>query len=223
MPIHLICGPMFSGKTKTLIQILERLGGDNTLVIKHTADKRYDAGVDIVAHDGRKFKALGVNSLAEVSTSDETLRKYSSVAIDEGQFFESLYAFCETWSSWGKNIYVTAISTDLFMQPILEIAKLMAVSEKITKLQAPCGTCFNPANFNYRKTPFPSDVGADDPAFYLGGAESYDNACRRCCLKRLLYDRNSQRGLFEGEGFKKLNVPLTPFTLALNSYTTTAT
>ncbi|WP_175266885.1 hypothetical protein [Acidiplasma cupricumulans] len=60
--LTVITGPMFSGKTSRLIELLERemLAGRNTLLFKPEIDKRYDTTY-VTTHKGIRLPAIVVS------------------------------------------------------------------------------------------------------------------------------------------------------------------
>ena len=213
MSVHLICGPMFAGKTTILLNMLDNFKNNRTLVLKHTADTRAVRQGDIETHDGRNFPATRVTSLSKIASFSQ----FDTIVIDEGQFFQDLTEHCQQWACWGKRVIVSCLTNGLFMEPIPHITEVMAIADQITKLTAQCNTCFEAASFSYRKKSLPSDMSVKDPRFYLGGAAEYDPCCRRCFLKRLKYDRDTQGGIFKGKGIQNVTVPMEPFRLTLNT------
>ena len=83
--LHLFIGPMFSGKTTTLISRLERykIGGKRCIVIKYDKDVRYD-NEKICSHSQIKHEAIQTNLLEKVHTD---VVEYDVIMIDEIQFF----------------------------------------------------------------------------------------------------------------------------------------
>ena len=124
-------GPMFSGKTTTL---LSRAKG-KTVIINHVLDTRCEG---VKTHDGVEASALKCNVLP-VSVDADTL------LVDEAQFFESL----EGIETLAPNVVVAGLSGDYRKQPFGRILGLVPKADKVTFLTAVCD-CGAPAPFTKR-------------------------------------------------------------------------
>lgn len=129
--LELILGPMFSGKTTTL---LTRRKG-KTLIINHSFDTRGDG---VKTHDGVEEAAMKCSVLPKVSG-------YDTVLVDEAQFFESL----EGVEDLAPNVVVAGLSGDYRRKPFGKILELIPKADKVTFLSALCD-CGEPAPFTKR-------------------------------------------------------------------------
>lgn len=129
--LELILGPMYSGKTTTL---LTRRAG-RTLVINHEFDTRAEG---VKTHDGVEAAALKCRMIP-------TINNYDTVLIDEAQFFESL----EGAEDLAPNVVVAGLSGDYMRRPFGRILDLIPKADKVTFLKATC-SCGNPASFTKR-------------------------------------------------------------------------
>ena len=96
------------------------------------------------------------------------------VGIDEIHFFgPEIVEVCEKLANDGKRVIVGGLDQDYMGRPFENVAKLMAVSEFVTKNLAICMICGNPANHSQRiiKSKKRIDVGAGD---------KYEARCRKC-------------------------------------------
>ena len=95
--ITLIMGPMFAGKTTELIRRIRRLQISNykCIILKSHIDIRSDA---VETHDGLSIACEQFNFKKDYST-------YDVIAIDEGQFINELYDFCELYND-KKNLKI---------------------------------------------------------------------------------------------------------------------
>ncbi|KAF8031832.1 hypothetical protein BT93_D0905 [Corymbia citriodora subsp. variegata] len=173
--IHVIVGPMFAGKTTSLLQRieLESSGGRSVAVIKSSKDTRY--GLDsIVTHDGAKFPCL---ALKDLSSFKETfgLNAYDQldvIGIDEAQFFEDLYDFCrEAADRDGKTLVVAGLDGDYLRRSFGSVLDIIPLADSVTKLTARCELCGNRAFFTLRKT-------SETQTEVIGGADVYMPVCR---------------------------------------------
>jgi len=129
--LEVILGPMFSGKTTTL---LTRARG-KTVIINHVLDTRCEG---VKTHDGVEATALKCNALP-VSIDADT------VLIDEAQFFESL----DCVETLAPNVVVAGLSGDYMRKPFGRILELIPIADKVTVLTAKCD-CGEPAPFTKR-------------------------------------------------------------------------
>lgn len=124
-------GPMFSGKTTTLL----RRASGKTVVINHTLDTRCEG---VKTHDGVEAPALKCKVIPLSVDAD-------TVLIDEAQFFESL----EGVESLAPVVVVAGLSGDYRRQPFGNILSLIPKADKVTFLTATCD-CGSPAPFTKR-------------------------------------------------------------------------
>ena len=129
--LELILGPMFSGKTTTL---LTRAKG-RTLIVNHAFDTRCEG---VKTHDGVEAAAMKCSVLPEVSG-------YDTVLVDEAQFFASL----DGVEDLAPNVVVAGLSGDYRRKPFGKILELLPKADKVTFLTALCD-CGEPAPFTKR-------------------------------------------------------------------------
>jgi len=98
--IHLIFGPMFSGKTRELLRMVNRYKrqGFETLLLRKSNTSRDGIDVEnlVSSRDGNEAEAcIEVDSLLNMSDDVwKRIEKASIIAIDEGQFLTGLIQFC---------------------------------------------------------------------------------------------------------------------------------
>lgn len=174
--IHVIVGPMFAGKTTSLLRRIqaERSNGRSVAIIKSDKDIRY--GLDsIVTHDGAKFPCF---PLADLSSFRQTIghRAYDEldvIGIDEAQFFGDLYDFCQRAADDdGKTIIVAGLDGDYLRRTFGSVLDIIPLADTITKLNARCELCGKRAFFTLRKT-------EEKQTELIGGAEVYMPVCRQ--------------------------------------------
>lgn len=176
--VEVICGSMFSGKTEELIRRVRRavIARKTVQVFKHSLDDRFGETGRISSHDGSHVTAV------QIASSDRLpglLRPDTSVvAIDEAQFFDGdLQATVETLADRGLRVMVAGLDTDFRGEPFGMIPLLMAVAEEVTKLNAICTVCGEPASRTQRLVNGrPAHV--NDPVILVGASESYEARCR---------------------------------------------
>lgn len=173
--VHLIIGPMFSGKTSELIRRVQRhrQARRRCLVIKYAEDTRYDARA-VCTHDMRTYKAIP--GLRLMDFFDQIVSEgVDVVGVDEAQFFEQddLHTFVTTLADLGKIVVVAGLDARFDKAPFESICTLVSACEWVTKLTAVCSECGGDASFTKR-------IGDCAEVKLIGGSEVYKPVCRRC-------------------------------------------
>ncbi|MEW6105877.1 MAG: thymidine kinase [Bacillota bacterium] len=177
--IEAIVGPMYSGKTEELIRRVRRarIAGLEVQVFKPAIDDRYSVQ-QVSSHAGGRIDAILVTRAVEVLRTSAGAADV--VAIDEAQFFdEAIVRVCDTLAENGARVIVAGLDTDFRGEPFIQVAKVMAIADHVTKLDAVCEVCGAPATRSQRII---NGVPArfDDPIVLVGAKESYQARCRRC-------------------------------------------
>lgn len=177
--IEVIVGPMYSGKSEELIRRVRRanIAKQNVQVFKHSVDDRYSKA-DVVSHCGSKVEAIPVKDSAELL---EKLEKHTKVvAIDEVQFFENeITHTIEELAERGIRVICAGLDMDFRGEPFGPIPRLVAVAEKVDKINAICLVCGNPATRTQRLING-KPAKYSDPIVLVGAQDSYEARCRKC-------------------------------------------
>ena len=170
--IELILGPMFSGKSTRLIEIIRKYTykAKKTIIINYYAVKRYSDKSEVVTHDLIKYDSLDCKNLKD---SFEILQSYDVIGIDEGQFFPDLVEICEQLALLKKIVIIAALNGDYRMEPFPVISKIISKVDKIKLLKAYCFNCHKDARFSLR-------IVQSNEIFLIGAGEAYQPACREC-------------------------------------------
>ncbi len=180
-----ITGPMFSGKTSRLIELLERerFAGRSVVLYKPNIDDRYGKA-KVTTHRGIDFDAKIVgtdkNSVNEIS---EKVKEFNVVGIDEAQFWDEDSMLPEALNSIAdskKIVYVSTLNKDYRGEPFVISEKLLALADEIYSLTAVCTKCGENAVFSQRIRDGASESG---PRIVIGGKEAYQPRCRNCFVK----------------------------------------
>ncbi|MCK5688389.1 thymidine kinase [Myxococcota bacterium] len=171
--IHVICGPMFSGKTEELIRLIRRAmyARQQVQLFKPKIDTRYDE-IEIVSHSKQSLKAQPIENASEILDliADQT----TVVGIDEAQFFDrELVRVCQRLANRGIQVIIAGLDLDFRGVPFAPMPDLLAIAEQVTKAQAICMVCGNPAGRSQR-------LSRESDQVLLGATESYEARCRRC-------------------------------------------
>ena len=179
--IEVICGPMFSGKTEELIRRLIRaqIAKQRVAIFKPIIDNRF-AEDYIVSHNQRKIKSI------QVQNTDMIL-DYQSKAdvfgIDEAQFFDlSIVEVCRILANAGKRVVVAGLEKDYLAQSFGSMPELLVDAEYITKVNAICMNCGDPANFSHR-------ISTEKEQVVVGETDKYEALCRRCYINIMGEDK----------------------------------
>lgn len=178
--IELVCGSMFSGKTEELLRRIRRaeIARKRVQIFKPQIDARY--GLQRVAsHNGVAREDVivvpdAVAIWAEVKEDTEV------VAIDEVQFFDwSIADVCTKLADEGRRVIAAGLDQDFRGEPFGPMPLLMALAERVDKLQAICVSCGSAASRTQRLIDG-RPARYDDPIILVGGSESYEARCRQC-------------------------------------------
>jgi thymidine kinase len=178
--IELICGSMFSGKTEELLRRIRRaeIARKRLQLFKPLIDNRY--GLErIASHNGiaREDVVVVANAAAIMPLiAPDT----EVVAIDEVQFFDWAVAeVCTKLADEGRRVLVAGLDQDFRGEPFGPLPLLLALAERVDKLNAICVCCGAAASRTQRLIDG-RPARYDDPIILVGGSESYEARCRRC-------------------------------------------
>lgn len=176
--IELVCGSMFCGKTEELIRRVRRavIAKQQVQVFKPKIDDRYSIE-NVTSHNGQAIEAVPVAHPSEIP--GKLQRDTTVVAIDEVQFLgEDIVQVVEYMASHGIRVIVAGLDQDFRGEPFGCVPELMARAESVTKLQAICMVCGEPASRTQRLVNgIPANY--DDPIIMVGARETYEARCRQ--------------------------------------------
>ncbi|MBT3756443.1 MAG: thymidine kinase [Candidatus Cloacimonetes bacterium] len=170
---EVVCGSMFSGKTEELIRRVHRAeyARRKIQVFKPEIDDRYEKD-HIVSHSKMKTPSQIVKNAQDI----HDLVKYDTeiIAIDEVQFFDdNIVEVCNKLADNGKRVIVAGLDQDYSGKPFGPMPALLAIAEYVTKLNAICVKCGNPASRTQRLTKSKETV-------IVGTTDIYEARCRNC-------------------------------------------
>lgn len=178
--IELVCGSMFSGKTEELLRRIRRaeIARRRVQLFKPHIDARY--GLQRVAsHNGVAREDVVVVATA-AAILEQLKAETDVVAIDEIQFFDwSVADVCTKLADNGRRVIAAGLDQDFRGEPFGPMPLLMALAERVDKLQAICVCCGAPASRTQRLIDG-RPARYDDPIILVGGSESYEARCRQC-------------------------------------------
>ncbi len=178
--LEVICGPMFSGKSEELIRRLRRakIAQQQVATFKHSLDNRH-ALECVVSHNGTKLEAYPIDTEEKIL---EVVQQHNItvIGIDEAQFFSSalIPIVCKLLER-DRRVIVAGLDRDFRGIPFGCMPVLLAIADKITKLQAICTVCGIDAPLTQRLVNN-KPAKHDDPIILIGAQESYQARCRQC-------------------------------------------
>jgi thymidine kinase len=170
---------MFSGKSEELIRRVKRavIARRTVQVFKPAIDDRF--GSELVrSHDGDSFVARPVRSSAEIMALLEP--ETSVVGVDEVQFFDpGIIGIVRELVADGRRVICAGLDLDFRGEPFGPVPTLLALAERVDKLEAICVVCGESATRTQRiVNGVPADY--DDPIIVIGAQEAYEARCRTC-------------------------------------------
>lgn len=177
--IEVICGSMFSGKTQELIRRLKlaMIAKQKVQIFNSYLDTRY-AKEHIVSHDKSMLKATPVKKAIEILKKTEP--DTDVVGVDEAHFFDdSIVKVADRLANTGKRVIIAGLDMDWKGKPFIQMAKLMAIAEYVTKNLAICVVCGNPAHYSQK-------ISSSDKRIEVGASDKYEARCRKCFNPNLI-------------------------------------
>jgi thymidine kinase len=105
----------------------------------------------------------------------EKAEEYDIIGIDEGQFFEDIVEVSEELANKGKTVIISALDGTFERKAFGRILELVPLAEEVTKLDAVCMDCKEPASFTKR-------LWESKETELIGGSEIYKPVWRRCFI-----------------------------------------
>ena len=168
MALHLIVGPMFSGKTTRLIELYHSFQKkiQEVVAINYVDDRRYHDTM-LSTHDLQMIPCIQLRTLANY------IPEADIVLINEGQFFNDLFDTVLYWvERLGKTVYICGLDGDFKRKPFGDLLRFIPFCDSVVKLSANCLTCGDRAIFSHRIT-----GGTEQLEI---GADNYAPLCRKC-------------------------------------------
>jgi len=179
MSLSVIIGPMFSGKSTRILQLVSRYASIDTpcVVIKPRIDNRYDPSL-VVTHDRGTTPCIVSDRLMDIYP--QLLNEARVIIVEEAQFFPDLLSFVthQVYSE-EKRVYVVGLSGDADCRAFGQILDCIPMADEVDMLKALCRRCANgnAAPFTYRKT------GRPEQQVLIGGPDQYEALCRACYVR----------------------------------------
>lgn len=184
--IEVICGCMFAGKTEELLRRVRRIeyAKKDVIVFKPQIDNRYSEN-EVVSHNNTKTKSVNISKSSDIHNYLKDHLPYA-IVIDEIQFLdECVIDVCNYYANKGVRVICAGLDKDFRGEPFGVMPKLLAIAERVTKLDAICQVCGGIATRTQRIING-KPAYYDDPVILVGAKEQYEARCRHChiVLKR---------------------------------------
>lgn len=148
--LHLIVGPMYSGKTSEMERCArrERIAGREVIIIKPSLDTRFQTNEEVISHDNVRIPAKACNLLSDVM---DDLLKSDVVCIDEGQFIPDLLEVCDLLCNIGKIVIIAMLHATYERTPFPKgnPMRLFSMADNIQFLTSICVVCGMEASNSY--------------------------------------------------------------------------
>jgi thymidine kinase len=172
--ITIFAGPMFSGKTTSLIDHANRTGAQ--FVWKPLRDTR-DASTVVKSHDDVEIEARTLASVSQllvnhVKVGDEYLAISApdTIYIDEAQFLPVDLATEIAFLGENRDIYLSMLDTDFLGNTFPAFEIFTNFDHRLVKKQAKCEVCSGPASFSHR-------IVDSSELILCGSKEAYEPRC----------------------------------------------
>lgn len=194
MSLKLYCGPMWAGKSSTVLGTLRRYKsiGWKILLITSELDTRYYSRLAtmngtgmVISHDQEEYPALAVKELAPLAKT-KVYEEAQLVMIDEAQFFGDLYDFVlKAVDIDEKHVICVGLDGDSDRKPFGDLLRLVPHCDSITKITSFCSECRDgtPALFSYFRSHKFEQV-------QVGTASQYEPLCRKHYNKKTSEKKN---------------------------------
>lgn len=172
MPLTVVTGPMFAGKTEELQRVARRvvIAGHAVHYIRPLVDR--PQGDE--SHGGRVLSGVRVHRVAvDARARPHVPQGAALVVLDEVQFYDPdrVVAWVRHWLARGHRIVAAGLDLDWQEVPFQATAGLLALADEVTKLTAVCARCGKDARRSFRLT--------DDTERVVVGNE-YEPRCSVC-------------------------------------------
>jgi len=148
--ITIITGPMFSGKSREVFNILDRCyyKKKTFVVFKPKLDTRLDNV--IFTRNGKTINAINISNSEEILNYLEGI---DLVVIDEVQFLDlGIVEIVRKLVFMGKEVLLAGLDKDINGKPFGCIGDLLALADNVIKLKSVCHNCGKDATFSIRLT-----------------------------------------------------------------------
>ncbi|WP_041639918.1 thymidine kinase [Aster yellows witches'-broom phytoplasma] len=177
--IEVICGPMFAGKTESLIQRRNKALKlkKKILSFKPRIDDRYSVKEEIVSHNRNNIPAILIDKSKDILTF--ITPEINVVIIDESQFLDNdIIAIVDYLANCNIEVIISGLELDFCGKPFGPMPYLLAIADTVTKLTSICAISGGKANRTQRLIEG-KPAQSNEPVVLVGGKEYHEPRCRK--------------------------------------------
>jgi len=175
-----VCGPMWAGKTETIIARVRRAyhAGQGVQVFRPSTDTRRSLE-ELTSHAETK---MGYHGVVCITPPGEPFAKRARphtrfVALEEAQFFgDNVVGEVQELLRRGISVLAAGLDRDYMGRPFGPMPALMAHADSVTKLTAICSECKSEKG----TMTFRHAVSKGVQQILVGAEETYKPLCREC-------------------------------------------
>ncbi len=169
-------GPMFSGKSDSLINIYNKIWNKSIVIAFKPANDSRDENFIKSKNWETKIPATFISDLSEIRPYLED-GKYKTVFIDEAQFLKGDVSVLTDLSvDYDIDFYIAGLNMTSEQKPFGIMPQILAVSNDIQVITGFCEECNKPSYYTYYEGEKSSDV--------LVGDNKYKSLCPACIAKK---------------------------------------
>jgi thymidine kinase len=168
-------GPMFAGKTKSLIRLAMAYRPSEVVAYAPARADRHK-NERIKAHSGESIDSFGVTVRSEFDPSViGKLYVFDEYSLFEQDQYKNVQFLMNRNENVGATILIAGLDRDSFDNPFESMARVMCLATSIKKLDGSCCMCSEASTMSYRKS-------TNTERVLVGGADDYAPMCRYCYL-----------------------------------------
>jgi thymidine kinase len=194
--IHIVCGPMFVGKSSELRRRANcaTWAGNTVLVVSNPLDAARAGSGHVLTHDGHKLPCQHVADLDTVRFANEQF--YSTILVDECQFFDvnQLVRFSQHAIQHCTQLVLFGLDGQYNLKPFKWVGKMLPYARSIVKLTGQCKGCpersASICSVRIEEPNWPATVADSEESVVVGGDDKYKGSCLNC-HPGLVRDRHS--------------------------------
>ena len=169
-------GPMFSGKSDSLINIYNKIWNKSIVIAFKPANDSRDENYIKSKNWETKIPAIYINDLSEIKSYLED-GKYKTVFIDEAQFLNGdVGVLTELSVENDIDFYIAGLNMTSEQKPFGIMPQILAVSNDVEVITGFCEECNKPSYYTYYEGEKSGDV--------LVGDNKYKSLCPSCLAKK---------------------------------------
>ncbi len=179
--LELIWGPMFCGKTTTLLHklMLHQMCGKRVLYVNSSIDTRSMTGFSTHNPLIKRNIDLTQHKTTDLEADMDLLLEYEVIGLDESQFYGAgLLGPVRRLVAAGRIVYVGGLTGNSSMGLFGHMHELIPLANKVTTLAAICEGCSRRGVM--REASFTKRMIASQEEVAVGGHDAYIPVCRAC-------------------------------------------